>query len=204
MNNELYQLLLSLKIGDGGYVTQSKGKTYHLTTNSVNEDYVLYKQHKLEQNGIITRTRHNLYSGYVKDKRLFGFFTHIDDNVSKVGNMSVKDVLNDLDLLGLIYYYLDDGSLHKTKHFMHIYCNSFTVEEAGLLIEVLYKYFPQKRCALRWDKKKDGRSFPYLYVPTCVAREFSIAVRQLLIDNNIHSLLYKTIPPSQTIENITQ
>lgn len=38
MNNELLQLLLSLRIGDGCFVTQSNGKTYRMQTNGVSHD----------------------------------------------------------------------------------------------------------------------------------------------------------------------
>ena len=115
--------------------------------------------------------------------------------------MSIDEILDSLDLHGLILYYLDDGSLHKRKHFMHIYCNCFNYDETEHLIDIIYKFFPIKRCSHRFDKKKDGRKFNYIYIPTAVAYEFSIVVYKFLVDNNISSLLYKAISPSQTIES---
>lgn len=50
MDNELYQLLLSLKIGDGCYITQSRNRnTYSLKSSSVNADYLKYKKDVLSK-----------------------------------------------------------------------------------------------------------------------------------------------------------
>lgn len=201
MNNELYQLLLSMKIGDGCYVTQRIGleKTYRVQTNSTKEDYLRHKEMVLNKYGLSTR-KITCVSGYKSTSNIVGFTTHVADETTTVGNMSKTDVIRELDVHGLIYYYLDDGSLHNKKHYMNIYCCSFSDDEAMELIHRIYDLFPQKRCSLLHDNKKDGRVFPYIYVPTVVAIEISASVREFLIDNNISSLLYKTISPSQTIE----
>lgn len=204
MNNELYQLLLSGKIGDGCFITQTKkssNKRYYFLTNSINSDYIKHKQDIFTKNGIFTR-KLNCSSGYKKTSKIYGFSTNVISEVTEIGNMNIEDVLDNLDLKGLIYYYLDDGTLHKHKHFMHIYCNTFSEHEANKLIELLYKYYPIKKCKLAYDRKKDGRIFPYIRIPVPTAREFSKDIRKFLIDNNINSLLYKTVSPSQTIENI--
>lgn len=201
MNNELYQLLLSMKIGDGCYATQRKGfpKTYRVQTNSTKEDYIRHKEMVLNKYGLITRPM-KCVSGYKRESNIIGFATNVTEETTIVGNMSVSDVIKELDINGLIYYYLDDGSIHSTKHCMNIYCCSFSDDEARELIDKLYDLFPQKRCSLLHERKKDGRVFPYVYVPTIVAKEISEFVRKFLIDNNISSMLYKTISPSQTIE----
>lgn len=202
MNNELYQLCLSLKIGDGCYVSQSSTtKNFHMSTRSINKDYLDYKRNIFTKNDILTKDI-VCPSGYKKGSIIYGFSTRVEPIISVVGNMSKIEILDSLDILGLILYYLDDGSLHKNKHFMHLYCNSFNSLEVEKLIEILYNFFPQKRCPVRYDKKKDGRVFPYIYIPVCVAKEFSKLVYDFLVRNNINSLLYKTISPSQTIENI--
>lgn len=202
MDNELYQLLLSLKIGDGCYITQSRNRnTYSLKSSSVNADYLKYKKDVLSKFGIVVRDT-KCYSGYKKGSQFAGFDTRINPHISKVGQMTKIEVLKNLDCNGLIYYYLDDGSLHKHKNTMHIYCNTFNDEEVQELINILYRLFPIKRCSVHLDKKKDGRVFPYMYLPVCVAYEFSKIVRKFLIENNINSLLYKTISPSQTNKSI--
>lgn len=203
MNNELYQLLLSLKIGDGCFVNQRKvGRpTYRVMCNSINYDYVDYKANVLNKFGIDVKF-YTKCSGYGSTKLQRAFNTHVEPEITIVGRMTIEQILSDLDLSGLILYYLDDGSLHKNKHFMNLYCNSFTYEQTEQLIDVLYKFFPMQRCKHSVEHKKDGRNFNYVYIPVCVAREFSVHIREFLIQNNIDSLLYKTISPSQTIENI--
>lgn len=54
------------------------------------------------------------------------------------------------------------------------------------------------------DIKRDGRVFPYLYLPVDTAKVLSEYTREFLLNNKIDSLLYKTIPPSQTIERIAK
>lgn len=203
MNNELFQLLLSLKIGDGCYINQRRihTPTYYVSTNSINLDYVEFKKRLLNKYKIHT----NDYIGkseYGSKKPIYGIKTRVEPEITIVGRMSVDEILDSLDIYGLILYYLDDGSLHKSKHIMNIYCNSFTWDETEHLINVIYKFFPSKRCTHLYDKKKDGRIFNYVYVNTCVTSEFSSLVREFLINNNINSLLYKTISPPQTIENV--
>lgn len=203
MDNELFQLLLSMKLGDGCYINQRKinTPTYCISTNSINKDYLDFKKNELNKHKIIT----NDYlgkSGYGSKKTIYGFRTRVEPEITIVGRMTIDEILDNLDLYGLILYYLDDGSLHKTKHTMHIYCNVFTYDETEHLIDIIYKLFPSKRCTHYYDKKKDGRVFNYVYLNTQVANEFSKYVRDFLILNDITSLLYKTISPSQTIENI--
>lgn len=203
MNNELYQLLLSMRIGDGCFVNQRKksNPTYHLATNSISWDYVEYKQSIFNKYGICTAP-YISHSGYGSLKVQHGFRTRVEPEITLVGRMSVEEIIQDLDIFGLCLYYLDDGTLHQKKHFMQIYCNSFTDSQTILLADKIYTLFPIKRCTLRKDRKKDGREFNYLYIPKTVTAVFSDYVREFLITNNINSLLYKTISPSQTIESI--
>lgn len=195
MNNEIFQLLLSGKIGDGSFVNQRKTgtKTYRFCTNSVNQDYIEHKQSIFNKHGIATVIEKGKHSGYIPDKYLYAFRTYITEETTAVGNMSIEEVLSNLNKLGLIYYYLDDGSLHKHKHFMHLYCNAFTDNQALMLVDLIEYYYPQKRCTLRYEHKRDGRTFPVIYIPVVVAKEFSKDVRNFLVSNNIQSMLYKTI-----------
>ena len=204
MNNELFQLLLSLRLGDGCFITQNKtkNKNYHVITSSINEDYIEYKRNVLEHNGIFVRSM-KCRSGYKKSSQIFGISTRTSKEISLVGNLSITDCINGLNMTGLIMLYIDDGSLHKNKHTMHLYCNSFNEDEVGALVEKIHELLPQKKVSVCFDRKRDGRVFPYLYFPRCVVDEFNIHVRNFLIQNNINSLLYKTFLPSQTVESIS-
>lgn len=204
MNNELFQLLLSLRLGDGSFITQNKteNKNYHVITSSINKDYIEYKRNVLEQNGIFVRSM-KCSSGYKKSSQIFGISTRISKEISIVGNLSMTDCINNLDMTGLIMLYLDDGSLHKNKRTMHLYCNSFKDDDVLALVEKIHELLPQKSVSVYFDRKRDGRVFPYLYFPRCVVDTLNIYVRDFLIQNNINSLLYKTFLPSQTVESIS-
>ena len=105
--------------------------------------------------------------------------------------MQICDILHNLDKQGLVYYFLDDGTFHQKKHFGHLYCNTFSDEEVETLIDVFYKFYPQKRCSKRIDKKKDGRQYPYIYIPVVVMNEFREDIYNFLTENDIVSLKYK-------------
>ena len=105
--------------------------------------------------------------------------------------MSTIEILHKLDIQGLVYYFLDDGTYHQRKHFGHLYCNTFSDDEVEVLIDVLYKFYPQKRCTKRFDRKKDGRQYPYIYIPVVVMNEFKKDIKNFLEENNIDSLMYK-------------
>ena len=195
MDNELLQLLISGKLGDGSFINQRKTepKTYRFATNSINADYLNYKKSVCDKYGLYTIYEYGKHSGYNPDRSLYSFRTKIHNETTYVGRLSVESAIELLDKLGLIYYYLDDGSLHKRKHFMHLYCNTFTDHQAQLLADIIWKYYPQKRCTVRYEHKKDGRVFAVIYIPVVVATEFSKDVRDFLLEHNISSLLYKTI-----------
>ena len=199
---ELYQVLLSLRIGDGSFGTQSvRYQRYSLHTSSIKKDYLDYKRSILEKNGIYVRDT-KCTSGYGSKNTIYGFDTRVDARISIVAKLSVEEVINNLDLLGLILYYLDDGSYHKGCDTIHLYCNRFSIDECNYLIEKIYELFPIKRCTIMTDRKKDGRKFPYLYMPKTTTNEFRKAVENFLVTNNITSMFYKANLPSQTIESI--
>ncbi len=204
MNKELNQLLLSLRLGDGSYPCSSeKLGTYKLYTSSIKEDYIKYKRSILTKNGIYTRDV-NAKSGYGSDKKIFAFSTNIEKCISEVAVMDKIDVINSLDMNGLILYYLDDGSLHKSKRTIHLYCSSFSDEEVECLVNKVHELLKEKIPKRYNDIKRDGRVFPYLYLPVDTAKVLSEYTREFLLNNKIDSLLYKTIPPSQTIERIAK
>lgn len=202
MDRELFQTLLGLKLGDGCYTFQNKigDKNYHFKTNSKNKDYIDYKKSVMDKNNIHTR-EYTSYSGYKEDSMLYAFRTHNDERISIVGRMSVAEAIDNLDKLGVIMLFLDDGSLHKNKNVIHLYCNSFSEEDSKKLAQKIYNLFGGKEPKVYFDKKKDGRIYPYLYIPKETSNIINKEVIEFLNKNNIESLKYKTFLPSQTIEN---
>ena len=195
-SREPSQLLYSLKVGDGSFVQNSTGErfgkaTYCLLINSINLDYLVHKKTELERQGIRTQSLRTTKSGYKEDSVIYVFGTRIHNHITRVAHMSITEVLNNLDVQGLVYYFLDDGTYHQKKHFGHLYCNTFSDEEVEVLIDVMYKFYPQKRCVKRIDKKKDGRQYPYIYIPVVVMNEFKKDIQKFLDENGIESLKYK-------------
>lgn len=198
----LKQLLLSAKIGDGCYYKGRSNVNYNLGFVQKGLDYITHKKNVLEQSGLKTGELRKVYSGYKKDAFSYNFWTRADKIFTEIAEMPLKNILAELDKQGLIYYYLDDGSYHKSKNTLHLYCNTFTDEEALYLADIIYKLYPIKKCSLYHDRKKDGRCFPYLYIPFVTAKEFLKDVKEFLVSNNINSMLYKVGLPPQTIESI--
>lgn len=209
MKTEKYnQLLLSGKIGDGCYVTQTSEKLrfgeyrYSMSFTSKNLDYLAHKKLELKKLGVVTGKFKKVESGYKKGNFSSVFYTRVHPYLTKIGNISILECVNNLNMKGLIYYYLDDGTYHQKRHFMQLYCNTFNEEEVNALIEKIYEIYPIKRCSKRWDRKKDGRKYPYLYIPVSTSNIFKEDVKNFLINNDIPSMLYKSGSPSTTIESV--
>lgn len=193
------QLLLSAKFGDACYVNM--GKNYKVMFQNKNLDYLSYKKNELNKLGIYTRDFQTVKSGYKKGSFSYSLDTRVNSILTEYAEIPNIQAIRAFNKEGLILFYLDDGTYHQNKHFMHLYCNTFSDIEVDELIKVFFKHYPQKLCAKRVDRKKDGRSYPYIYIPVVVAEVFKKDVHKFLIKNDIPSLLYKTGLPSQTIES---
>lgn len=196
------QVLISGKLGDGGMYKCKSNVNYYAQYVSTCIDYLNYKRDELIKHGIECREIKEQPSGYKKGATSNVFGTRVHKKITQVAEISIKESIDAMSLEGLIMLYLDDGSYHQRKRFMHLYCNEFSDEETNYLIEYFYDKYPEKKCSLRRDNKKDGRSYPYIYIPVSVANSFKIDVEDFLVRNNIVSLLYKVgNQPSTTIES---
>jgi len=195
-------ILLSGKLGDGCiYKNNEEQLDFNISFVSINLDYLSYKRDQLSKIVKVGNIR-TQKSGYKSGAFSYTFATHMSKHITKVANMSISECIESLNKESFIMYYLDDGTYHQKKHFMHLYCNKFTVEETQQLIDKIYSMYPVKIGALRWDKKRDGRAYPYIYIPVKTANEIRKDVEKFLIKNEIHSMLYKVgiDSPSETIE----
>ena len=204
-SKEIHPLLLSGKLGDGGFArnrTHRKVPDSSIAFVSINLDYIQHKWQSLREYrpGKINVQK----SGYKVGATSFRFATRQHPDVTYVEQLSNAEAVQMLTRESFIYYYLDDGTYHQRKHFMHLYCNTFEPEAVEALIARIADLYPVKPSALRWDRKSDGRAFPYLYIPVATAKEVAADVRDFLTANAIPSLLYKAgvaVPPSETIES---
>ena len=195
------QVLLSSKLGDGCFI--KNGTEYCFSFVCKFEDYLDYKLDCLRAIGLPFRDNPKAItkSGYKEGAYSHNFLSRNHPKLTEIACLDKKKAIKHLNREGLIMYFLEDGSYHQRKHFMNLYCNSFTAEEVEALIEKIYELYPIKKAVKRMDRKRDGRAFPYLYLPVGVANIFKLDIRDFLLKNNISSLLYKTgISPSTTIE----
>ena len=185
----LMQMLYSLRLGDGSYITQ--GVNYNLYVSSISLQYVVFKKTILERGGVITQTLRETKSGFKSSSVVYAFGARVHPLISEVATMSIIDILKSLDVEGLALYFLDDGTFHQRKHFGHLYCNTFTDEEVETLIETLFKFYPVKRCVVRYDRKKDGRVYPYVYIPVPVMNAFKEDIKSLIGKYELTDYKYK-------------
>ena len=77
--------------------------------------------------------------------------------------MDLKDVIGNLDSLGIALWFYDDGSLHKDRLFYNLNTHKFSKEiQEQLFIPFFNKWgiFPKTIV----ERKKDGRVFHYLTI----------------------------------------
>lgn len=195
------QLLISGKLGDGCIVRKSSTAKAIIMFNTISMDYLIHKKVILEKNGIGTSNIHYGMSGYKKGRKIPRFSSHVDTRITKVSEMSILECINKLDKIGLIYLFLDDGSLHQKRRFGNLYCNSFKEDEVEALIQKIWELYPIKRCSKLFDKKKDGRVYPYITIKRDTMEAFLIDLQNFLNKYEIKDMFYKAGLPSTTISD---
>lgn len=191
------QIILSGKLGDGCLVKYCKNAIIRF--NSIHLNYLIFKKIQLEMGGIRTTDISFGISGYNRQRKIPKFSSHVDERITKAYYMSKKECIENLDIIGIIMLFLDDGSYHKRAGTGNLYVNTFTLEELNALIDKIYEYYPQKKCSIYHDNKKDGRSYPYLYIPKTVMENFKKDIAMFVKTYNIPEMFYKAGLPSTTI-----
>lgn len=115
-----------------------------------------------------------------------------------VENLNKMEQINNLSIDDFYLWLIDDGSFHKTKHFMNL--NSHALSKAEN--EELQSYLKTKfnfKTTVYTDKKKDGRIFYYLNIPVVQTRKILPEFKKFIIINNLYGYEYKVGETSQTI-----
>jgi hypothetical protein len=189
---------VNAKLGDGSLHMPTKESTNaRIHFNSKNLEWLTYKRDLAIKEGFNVSLIKDAYSGYSDKMNLYKFTVNTDERLTYVYKHSRYEVIESLTKTDLIMWYLDDGSWHKVRHTMHLYCNMLTEDEVEVLInriEWLYGIRPKNRV----DRKKDGRAYPYLYFPRKLVEAFKPDVREFLETNRIDSMLYKVGETSTT------
>lgn len=197
------QILLTTKIGDGAFSQVSPTGKVSAMYSSILKDYMLYKQRVLSADyacGDVKLRDNSL--GFNKNGIIYALSTHFDKHIAELSLYSKEKVIEMLDYFGYLVYYFDDGSYHKRAKTMHVYCNAFTDHEVDCLITKIFMMFGGKVPAKRIDRKRDGRAYPYIYIPVSTTREIVSCYKEF-VENRplLHCMLYKLGLPSQTIES---
>ena len=113
LDNTTYQILIGSLLGDGCVTKSKSSKAYHFVEGHgwKQKDYVLWKRKKLKifepnynKNNVITTPCHNIF-----DKLRELFYN------DKCKYFIPLNIVEKLDLLGLMIWYLDDGYLGRPK-----------------------------------------------------------------------------------------
>lgn len=157
LRNEQKQVILSGVLGDG-----SLSKSGRLFYNSIHKEYMEFKKEILgELSKSNVRTKMN--TGY-KRAEIHSISSLTNEYGKQIFEKGVENFLSDLDELGLAMWFYDDASKHKVASFYNINTHHFPEDfQRKYFIPLLNSLNIYPRIA--YDKKKDGRCFPYLYIP---------------------------------------
>lgn len=162
LTNEQKQVLISGILGDGCISNHTSTIDSYYATNCKYKEYLEFKKNLLGslcQFNNINIVEHNGYSG----NKIYTLKTKKDSRISNIKDMSLKEILDNLDELGIALWIYDDGSLHKNKLFYNINTQAFPKEvQEEIFVPFFNKFniFPK----LTIERKKDGREFWYLRV----------------------------------------
>lgn len=107
--------------------------------------------------------------------------------------------IKDITMSDFILWYLDDGSYHKSRHFMNL-CSHALGYELNLILQKHLQDKLKIKSTVASERKKDGRVFYYLYISTRSVRFLKPLIREFILTQGITEMLYKIGEASETIE----
>lgn len=176
------------RLGDGCVVHRSKNA--YIGFMSTDLKLLHLKRDLCDLEGITYKKIGTQKSGYGGKKTIYNFFTPVSELITEVAEASLEDLIADIDKTDLFLWYMDDGSWHISRNTMHLYSNMLNESQTNLLIskiESLYGFSPR----IRTDRKKDGRSFYYLYFTRDLVKAFRPEFKEFAISNELTSMYYK-------------
>lgn len=191
-------LAVNAKLGDGHL--RHTHKNAGIMFNGKNVEWITFKRDIAIKYKFRVSPITPSYSGYKDDWSLVKFSTKVDERITEVSELPRYVVLKCLSKIDLLFWYIDDGSWHKGKKMMHLYCNDLNEYELNCLVSRIEHLYGEAPTVQR-DKKKDGRSYPYLYFPRKLTNKFWRDVRRFIRWNGLYSLSYKVGETSETILN---
>lgn len=166
-NQQLYtlkncelQVVLSLYLGDGCFISNKANTSAAIATSCKYEEYLLYKKNLIStlDNSNVSYSTNNGY----KNSFIYKWKINQSPYLKEIEQIPLIDKLEILDELGLALWFYDDGSLHKSKYFYNLNTHTFSLEDQYLFLDKLSKYGINAK--IYKDRKKDGREFFYLSI----------------------------------------
>lgn len=195
LTKETEQILLSGYLGDGSF--NKNGRNYTFSTNCKHQEYIYYKGSYLEKD-VRIRIKTKLNKGF-KITEITQLYTINHPRITGIAKMSLEEVLANLTEFGLALWIYDDGSLHKSKHFLNLNTHAFTKEDHERFIIPYFKKLGVK-VTLALERKKDGREFYYCRINK---RDGVEKLLEVLNKYPVPCYAYKTLSP-ETIEKVFQ
>jgi len=184
----MFNLYINAKLGDGCIRKGETNKYHQLSFSGTEETWIRYK-HQLSETTTKFCNQEQSPNAYGK-KRIYRFTTSPSPMAEYYSQITIIDLISQMTIKDLIALYFDDGSWHKGKHIMNLYTNSLTIEENERLILKIHEllgYSPK----MIFDRKKDGRQYPYLYFPRMLVKEFIPHINEFINETGLVCFLYK-------------
>lgn len=176
------------KLGDGCITKPAKNASMGFTSTDIN--IINLKRQMCKNEGYIIGETGTQKSGYGGTKTIYKFNTRVDERITQVADASLSDLIQTIDKEDLFLWYIDDGSWHKNRNTMHLYSNMLDDSETDELITRIgdiYGILPRPRK----DRKRDGRSFNYLYFPRELVKRFRPEFKDYVMEYRIETMYYK-------------
>lgn len=159
LNENQLQVILSGLLGDGNIHTTNSNSTL-FTTNCKYEEYIDFKINLLED--MFKNKRMLEHNGFCSTP-IFIMRTKSSRELEQIRAMSIQEVLDNLNELGIALWFYDDGSLHKNNLFYNLNTHAFS---KGIQEKYFIPFFNKLGIypSLQIERKKDGRTFWYLRI----------------------------------------
>lgn len=131
-NRNQTQVFLTSQLGDGCISYTNSGSTIY-TTSCKYKEYLEFKK-QLIGKGKISLNARNGYS----QTPIYTMYGGTCNDLQLIKNMCLKEILSNLDDLGIALWFYDVGSLHKRDFYYNLNTQKFSLEEHE---KVIVPYF---------------------------------------------------------------
>lgn len=186
-NKQLYnftreqtQVFLTARLGDGCISTTNSGSIIY-SSNCKYKEYLEFKKSLIGKGTI----RYQRINGYSKTP-IYNLYGGAWKELSKIKNMSIEEVVNNLDYLGLALWIYDDGSLHKRDLYYNLNTQKFSIEIHN---DIFIPFF--KSIGISAKTRIDNSHIKPLYYIGINKYEGAYVINQILRKYPINCYLYK-------------